>query len=253
MRRSASRSRTTVKWDIPNTDERHVRESHAFECKRQRYTLSMENLAWILLAAIASGFGGYFVAYLKKKGENRAVREDIDDLKIQTAELTKTAKEIEAKISDESWNRQRHWELTRDAVIKLMKANARLLDAGDEVVRVQNPNPANRDLFSYQPDPRELSAALEKWRMARRANVDALELVSFACVKRETSSAIATYVYLIRRFQYTSDRDMPHVIEDKAAELVSSFNALKAALHRELRLQEKERSFLVPTFQAPGS
>jgi hypothetical protein len=190
----------------------------------------MEHLAWTLLAAIASGFGGYFGAYLKKKGENLAVREDIEDLKVQTAELTKTAKEIEAKISEESWNRQRQWELTRDAAVKLMEAHARLEDAGDEVVRTHSVS--RRDLFAPQPGPLEASAALEAWRTARRAMIDVLGLLSFACFKKETSSAINAY---------------------KAEELVNSFNALKRALHRELRLQEKESLFLTATPQSSGS
>src|SRR5215469_15981793 len=131
-----------------------------------RYTRPMEHLAWAALAAIASGFGGYFGAYLKKKGENLAVKEDIEGLKLQTAELTKTAKEIEAKISDEIWNRQRHWELTRDSAIKLMEAHARLEDTGDEVVRIESRK--RRHLLAPHPSPMEASTALEGWRTARR-------------------------------------------------------------------------------------
>ncbi len=47
---------------------------------------------------------GYFKAYGAKKGENRAMQEDI-------RKLTTATKEIEAKISNEMWDRQKRWEL----------------------------------------------------------------------------------------------------------------------------------------------
>jgi hypothetical protein len=75
----------------------------------------MENLAWVALAAIASGFGGYFGAYLRKKGENRAVHEDL-------ARLTATTEEIRASIADRSWERQRNWELRKESVFSLMQS-----------------------------------------------------------------------------------------------------------------------------------
>jgi hypothetical protein len=45
----------------------------------------MEHLGWILLAALASGFGGFLGSYLKKKGENLATKEDFQELKDQTS------------------------------------------------------------------------------------------------------------------------------------------------------------------------
>lgn len=75
----------------------------------------MENLAWVVLAAVASGFGGYLGAYLRKKGENRAVHEDL-------ARLTATTEEIKASIAGRSWERQRNWELRKESVFSLMQS-----------------------------------------------------------------------------------------------------------------------------------
>src|SRR5665213_1700042 len=75
----------------------------------------------VLLNAIIVGTGIYLRAYLDKKAENLATKEDFRDLKIQTAELRQTTKEIEAKIDDQLWNRQRQWELKRDIVLELVK------------------------------------------------------------------------------------------------------------------------------------
>jgi hypothetical protein len=82
----------------------------------------MEHIGWILLAALASGFGGYFGSYLKKKGENLATHEDLDKLVKQVEATTEATKRIEASISNDVWDRQRHWELKKEAVFEVMRA-----------------------------------------------------------------------------------------------------------------------------------
>jgi hypothetical protein len=59
---------------------------------------------------------GYLTGYAKKKGENRAIHEDLGKLTDQVAAVTKTAKEIEAKISSDLWDRQKRWELKREVL-----------------------------------------------------------------------------------------------------------------------------------------
>src|ERR1700688_645275 len=62
------------------------------------------------LAIILAAFLGSFLpGYMKKKGENLATHEDIKLLTDQVAAVTTTAKEIEAKISSEVWDRQKRW------------------------------------------------------------------------------------------------------------------------------------------------
>lgn len=56
--------------------------------------------------ALASWIGAYLGSYLKQKGENLATHEDIDKLVDQISAVTNTAKQIEAKISNEMWQRQ---------------------------------------------------------------------------------------------------------------------------------------------------
>ena len=72
-----------------------------------------------LLAAIGGWFGSYFQGYMSEKGKNLATHEDIDKLVDQVKAVTQTTKEIEAKISDQVWDRQRRWELKRDQIVKL--------------------------------------------------------------------------------------------------------------------------------------
>jgi len=87
------------------------------------YNASMDfTWAYILVPFISAGGGAYLGSYLKKKGENLATKEDIDGVVEQVKAVTKATKEIEAKISNDVWDRQKQWELKREAVYVVMQA-----------------------------------------------------------------------------------------------------------------------------------
>src|SRR5437870_10327269 len=73
------------------------------------------------LAVLASGFLGFLAGYMKKKGENLATHEDIGKLVEQMSAVTKATKEIEAKISSDVWDRQKHWEMKREVLFVAAK------------------------------------------------------------------------------------------------------------------------------------
>jgi len=81
------------------------------------------------ITALMAGFGAYFGSYFRKKGENLATHEDIGKLVDQVRAVTMTAKEIEANISDRSWNRQKHWEMKREAIFSVMASLGRADEA----------------------------------------------------------------------------------------------------------------------------
>ena len=76
-----------------------------------------------------AGWKAFFKAYYSKRGENLATKDDFNDLKEQTRQLTIATKEIEAKIDDQVWNRQRRWEMKRDAVVSAIQAMSASEDA----------------------------------------------------------------------------------------------------------------------------
>ena len=83
------------------------------------------------LLLLAAWFGGFIGAYSKKKGENLATHEDLQNLVEQMKAVTAATKTIEATISDKSWDRQKQWELKRDALFPILEA---LTDADDAMV-----------------------------------------------------------------------------------------------------------------------
>ncbi len=66
--------------------------------------------------ALPAGIGAYLGAYLKKKGENLATHEDINQLVDQVKAVTAATKEIEVKISDVTWKREHKAELQLKAI-----------------------------------------------------------------------------------------------------------------------------------------
>jgi hypothetical protein len=93
-------------------------------------------LAIFVSSSLSAGAGAFLGSYLKKKGENLATKEDLDDLVEQVRAVTTTTKEIEASISNEVWDRQRQWELKRDAVYSVLQAIAAADDAIVDLVNV---------------------------------------------------------------------------------------------------------------------
>jgi hypothetical protein len=69
----------------------------------------------ILIFLVVNVFKPFIGSYAAKKGENLATKEDI-------AQLTKIAEGIKAKISDEVWDRQKQWEMKRDAALEAVRA-----------------------------------------------------------------------------------------------------------------------------------
>ncbi|MFC6644452.1 hypothetical protein ACFQBQ_02375 [Granulicella cerasi] len=82
-----------------------------------------------LQTLIAAGAGAFLASYLKRKGENIAVREELEELVKQVKATTEATKAIEARIGDEFWNKQRMWEMKRDALVESFSDVAAIDDA----------------------------------------------------------------------------------------------------------------------------
>ena len=87
-------------------------------------TRKMEDYIHNALIFLLGLFAGYLPAYVNKKAENRAMKEDV-------ATLTRLAEEIKTSLADKSWDRQRHWEMKRDAVICMIQS----LGLADDALR----------------------------------------------------------------------------------------------------------------------
>jgi hypothetical protein len=88
----------------------------------------MDQATTSFLTIIGAGAASYFGAYIKRKGEDRAVMEGFAEVLRQTKETTAATKKIEAKITDEMWDRQKRWELKVQILLEAIKRIAALDD-----------------------------------------------------------------------------------------------------------------------------
>ena len=128
----------------------------------------MDYVGLLVTTLIGAWIGSFLGSYLKKKGENVATHEDIDKLVEQVAAVTKTTKEIESRISNEVWDRQRRWEVRKEALLELVKALADFFEASiglDSALHVQQVQPTGAEnvvgkaLDSHSQASRELRRA----------------------------------------------------------------------------------------------
>lgn len=82
----------------------------------------MEITAWIVSVLGSLWLGSYFSPYLRKRAENLATHDDLDKLIKQMEAVTEATKAIESRIDEQVWNKQRQWEMKRDALVKGLQA-----------------------------------------------------------------------------------------------------------------------------------
>ncbi len=187
-----------------------------------------------LLSLVGAGFGAYLGSYLKKKGENLATREDVGELVKQVAAVTQTTKEIEAKISSEVWDRQRHWEMKRDALFDAARRLEAMHDALTKLYAAQSV------LKKSEPTPyllEEVAKAVNVMRQAFGA-FDATEAVTALVCGPEVRDALRAADQLIRGTAKEIFAGNLNVYECHTPNLVKALVQASAAIRKELGVDE---------------
>ena len=158
-------------------------KAEALEC------LDMD-LSWelALIPFVTAGAGAYFGSYLKTKGENLATHEDIQKVVDEVRAVTTVTKEIEAKISNDVWDRQKRWELKREI---LFEATKRLADLEDSLLGLH----AMTEVEAKEPKGDDVTwtalknERLQRWRSATTSFDETRQFVEIVCAK-ETAKVI---------------------------------------------------------------
>jgi len=148
---------------------------------------------WLaLMNILIVAWGVYFRGYMKKKGENLATKEDFEDLKTQTADLTTVTEEIKDKISFDTWDRQRRWELKQGV---LFEATRRITEVDDSLMSL-NSAIALGPKFDHNHIWEESKAnAMTRWDKAISALDETRFFVTVVC-GAEMINAIDNYATL---------------------------------------------------------
>jgi adenosyl cobinamide kinase/adenosyl cobinamide phosphate guanylyltransferase len=141
----------------------------------------------IAALGVFGGWLGAFVgSYMKRKGENLATHEDLDKLVKQMEATTNATKAIEARISNEVWDRQKHWELKRDALVAALQGLERSDVALMEMtIAFKNAVETGEHSESTQRFKREKVAA---WNDAINGYDDRLVVANLVCSRVMTDS-----------------------------------------------------------------
>jgi hypothetical protein len=188
------------------------------------------------LTLLVGAFGGYLTGYAKKKGENLATHEDIGKLTEQVAAVTKTAKEIEATISSDLWDRQKRWELKREVLFEATKrvaaADAALasLDSFLQVeMTYQNKEDPNLvDQFTKH-SLRFIDAATA---------LDETRLLVDAVCGAEAKAAIEAFSLLTKALGAGISRKDHEIYTKSLADLAKKRLAVGAAIRKELKIED---------------
>jgi hypothetical protein len=185
-----------------------------------------------VLSFVCAGFGAYVGSYLRKRGENLATHEDLDKIVAQMEATTEATKAIEARISNEVWDRQRQWELKREVLL----AAAKRLAAAQEAL---NSHGTAMELHSG-PDPNPYFAQAvvksgEEWFSAI-AELDESRLLADIVCEPETARALDAFA--IHAKKAASLLSAPNIAEYKTSwrTIFENGEQAKRAIRRELGL-----------------
>jgi hypothetical protein len=196
----------------------------------------MHHIYWPILTVVGSLAGGYFGAYLKTKAQNLATHEDIDKLVVQVKAVTTATKEIEAKISIDVWDRQKRWEIKRDAIFETVKNVGPLTDALTGLQSVFKAAQQSGDPENLLWKANKLEAVSTWTRISTDFERTKL-LTSLVCGK-EVQKAFATFNVAIRRIVGGIISGDINIFDQSIGNLLSDLNNLIAAIRKELRIDE---------------
>lgn len=149
------------------------------------------------IIGLVAGVGAYFGSYLKRKAEDRAIRENLTNLTVQVSAVTRATEEIKSEITSEVWDRQRQWEMKRDVIFDCIRA---LASVDDGLMLL-----ANTHLLASNAPAKETSTwidrkseAMAKWSIAAEKFDAVRQLVPIACGD-EVKDALTAVALIARK------------------------------------------------------
>jgi hypothetical protein len=211
-------------------ERRQKRQSAGITISRMDTTLL--TVAWTFIAA---GAGAYLGAYLKKKGENLATHEDLENLLAQVSAVTTTTKEIESKISNETWDRQRRWETKKAALFGVVAALGTLRSAlamliAAHQVELENEEASKQKRLEVMQD---YTRAMDAYSAS-----GSIALITCELATRAKMSEIQNVVGNVASEAVRGDADAASAAA--AANVARLSNELIALVQKELRLDTEE-------------
>ncbi|MBI3478017.1 MAG: hypothetical protein HY010_19970 [Acidobacteria bacterium] len=181
---------------------------------------------------LSGGGGAYLGSYLKKKGENLATHEDIDQLVEQVKAVTTATKQIETKISGDLWDRQRQWELRREI---LLSAAKKLSEIDNNLLGLHH---FEKQLVGGEIEGEESKIRLKhdyvsSWNNCMHSFEETESLIYVTCSK-ETMRAFAELADLLRWMAGKIVKGDLEVYDKRKDDLFAKFTSVRIGIRKEL-------------------
>lgn len=186
---------------------------------------------------VAGGAGAYLGSYLKKKGENLATHEDIGKLVDQMKAVTQATKEIEAQISDKVWNRQRRWDVMKDASFELIGSLSQIIEAATHLDSTYKASADMKKDNRMMPETHK-SEAISSWASASAAFSRSTLMAELVC-GTEVRTAMNALNLHIRRAAGTIIAGDMATFGNSLVQTLGYQNALLSAIRKELGIEER--------------
>lgn len=181
------------------------------------------------------GAGIYLSAYLTKKAEGLATKEEFKDLKEQTAELTRTTKKIEAEINNDLWNRQKQWEMKREVIFDMSKQVSAVDDALTSLHSTHKYYRAlaqSGEVVDGLAKGEAFSNVMRNWGKAADAYDSAVALMSIVC-SLELCQMLREFIIFARKL-VPEIRKQPQSYIESATEIASRLKRIQELMRKEL-------------------
>ncbi|MGA2218702.1 MAG: hypothetical protein ABSG51_11490, partial [Terracidiphilus sp.] len=176
----------------------------------------------ILMFLIGSFVKPFIRSYSEEKAKNLATKEDI-------RELTVTVEGIKAEISDQMWDRQKQWELRRDAVLDGVRAHADLESALVNLNSCLSGYLSVSEKGLTDKTDAEVKATIQDSRKSRASYWSARQIAALA-VGGQFSNAMSAYFHLTSTVIKDMTRQKSFLDSAKCKELeLSSNNVILSA------------------------
>jgi hypothetical protein len=154
----------------------------------------------------------------------------------QVRAVTTTAKEIEAKISTDVWDRQKHWEMKRDV---LFEATKRLGELNDALVGLNSAFISDRNEREQgRPGWPEGKLEASKIWMDTAAKFAETELLVRVVCGKELSDQCLNLLFRTRSIAQAILKGDLDVYSASSKELVTLFQKLPVAIRKELETDQ---------------
>ena len=204
-----------------------------------------------VFVVVCAGFGAYFGSYLKRKGENLATQEDIDKVLEQVSAVTKTTKEIEAKISDDLWNRQKHWEMKREVLFEAIKQIALVRDRLGSLTAVyqtekDRKNSTSKDEQFEHGRRSKVLAVIREWSMASDNLEQTSVLLGLVC-RKELLQLVLNFSLFQRTLGQEIMKGKPEAFSNSVQELTNKMRDITTVMREEMGLEKFPVETIVPS------